>query len=102
MFDEKLLDGRSFGELNQGLDYVLERIKKIEDGLSDDEDDPRLDMLYVLANKIVMRMDSLIREYGRSHPEALAPWEKVMESYEERFSKYTDFFLEENTLLDSE
>lgn len=102
MFDYKLLDRMSFSELNQSLDYVLERIGKIEDEISEEEDDPRLDMLYVLANKIVMRMDSIIREHGRSNPEALAQWRKVMEGYEERFEKYTDFFLEEETLLDSE
>lgn len=102
MFDEKLLDRMNFSELSQSLDYVLERIGKIEDGLSEGEDDPRLDMLYVIANKIIMRMDSIIREHGRSHPEALAQWEKVMDGYEERFGKYTDFFLEEDTVLDFE
>ncbi len=102
MFDEKLLDRMNFGDLNQSLDYVLERIGNIEDGLSEGEDDPRLDMLYVLANKIVMRMDSIVREYSRSNPEALVQWRKVMDGYEERFDKYTDFFLEEDTLLDSE
>jgi hypothetical protein len=102
MFDEKLLDGMNFGELNQGLDYVLERIGKIQDGLSKGEDDPRLDMLCVIANKIVMQMDAIVREHGDSYPEALAQWTKVMEGYEERFGKYTDFFLEEDTLLDFE
>ena len=32
MFDETLLDRMNFGDLNQALDYVLERIGKIEDG----------------------------------------------------------------------
>jgi hypothetical protein len=100
MFDEKLLDRMNFGELNQSLDYVLERIEKIEDGLPEGEDDPRLDLLYVIANKIVMRMDSIVREHGGAHPEALAQWIKVMDGYEERFAKYTDFFLEEDILLD--
>jgi hypothetical protein len=90
----------NFGELNQSLDYVLERIGEIEDDLSEDEDDPRLDMLYVLANKIIMRMDSVIREAGS--PEALAQWNKAVEGYEERFEKYADILLEEDTLLDSE
>jgi hypothetical protein len=102
MIDDKLLDRMNFGELNQSLDYVLERIGKIEDELSEDEDDPRLDMLYVLANKIVMQMDSIVRENSRSNPEAFVQWSKVMNGYEERFDKYTDFFLEEDTLLDAE
>ena len=102
MFDEKLLDRMNFGDLNQSLDYVLERIGRIEDELAEGEDDPRLDRLYVLANKIVMRMDSIVREYGRSCPEVLAQWDKAMDGYEERFGKYADTLLEEDTLLDFE
>ena len=49
MFDEKLLDSMNFSELNQSLDYVLERIEKIEDGLSEGEYDSLLDMLCVIA-----------------------------------------------------
>jgi hypothetical protein len=90
----------NFGDLHQSLDYVLERIGEIEDELSEGEDDPRLDMLYVLANKIITRMDSIVRESGS--PKALAQWNKVMEGYEERFERYADTLLEEDTLLDSE
>ena len=100
MFDEKLLNRMNFGDLNQSLDYVLEKIGEIEDELSEGEEDPRLDMLYVLANKIVMRMDSIVRESGS--PESLAQWSKVMDGYEERFEKYADILLEEDTLLDFE
>ena len=100
MFDENLLDRMNFGDLDQSLHYVLERIGKIEDDLSEGEDDPRLDMLYVLADKIITRMNSIVREYGRSSPEVLAQWNKVMDGYEERFDKYADTFLEEDTLLD--
>jgi hypothetical protein len=100
MFDEKLLDRMNFGDLNQALVYVLEKIGEIEDELSEGEDDPRLDMFYVSANKIIMRMDSIIREHGS--PEALTQWNKAKEGYEERFSKYADTLLEEDTLLDSE
>jgi hypothetical protein len=101
MFEEKL-DRMSFGDLNESLDYVLEKIKQIEAELDEGEDDPRLDMLYVVANKIITRMDAIMREHGRSHPEALAQWNKVMEGYEERFEKYADTLLEEDTLLDFE
>jgi hypothetical protein len=100
MFDEKLLSRMSFSDLSQSLDYVLERIGGIEDELSEGEDDPRLDMFYVLANKIIMRMDSLVRESGS--PEVLAQWEKTMSGYEERFEKYADTLLEDDTLLDLE
>ncbi len=100
MFDEKILDSMNFGQLNDALEHVIERIDKIEGGLSEGQDDSVLDMLCVIANKIVVRMDAIVREYGRDHPEALAQWRKVMDGYEERFAKYTDFFLEEDTLLD--
>lgn len=100
MFNEELLDRMNFGDLNESLDYVLESIGKLEDELSEDEDDPRLDMFYVLANKIVVRMDSIVRESGC--PEALAQWKKVMDDYEDRFEKYADTLLEEDTLLDLE
>jgi hypothetical protein len=100
MFDEKLLDRMNFSELNQSLEYVIERIEKIEVVLSEGEDDSRLDTLCVIGNKIIMRMDAIVREYGRSHPEVLAQWKKAMDGYEERFAKYTDLFLQDDTLLD--
>jgi hypothetical protein len=99
MIDAKLLDRMDFGDLNQSLDYVLEKIGQIEDELPEGGDNPRLDMLYVLANKIVMRMDSIVRAHGRSSPEALAQWKKMMAGYEQRFEKYADILLEEDTLL---
>lgn len=100
MFDETLLDHMNFGELNQALDYILERIEDIEDDLPEGEDDPRLDMFYGIANKIITRMDSIVREHCRSSPEALAQWNKAMEGYEKRFDRYADTLLEEDTLLD--
>ena len=102
MFDEKLLNNMNFGDLNQALDDVLERIGEIEGALSDGEDDPRLDMLYGLANKIVTRMDAIVREHGHPSREALAQWNRQMDSYEKHFEKYEDTLLEENTLLDFE
>lgn len=88
MFDEKLLDGMTFGELNQALDYVLERMGQFEGERAEGEDDPRLDVLYVFANKIVRKMDAIVRESGP--PEAIAQWNKVMAGYDEHFKKYTD------------
>lgn len=102
MFDEKLLDRMNFGDLNESLHYVLEKIGEVEDELDEGEDDPRLDMFYVLANKIITRMDSIMREVGPSHPEALAQWNNVMKGYEVRFEQYADALLEEDTLLDFE
>lgn len=100
MFDETILDRMSFNELSQSLEHILARMDKIKEGLPEDEDDPRLDMLCGVANKIVRRMDSIVREPGSFSPEALAQWEKVMEGYEEHFTKYTDTFLDDDTLVD--
>ena len=100
MIDEKIFDRMSFGELNQALDYVLEKIGQIEDELAEGEDDPRLDMLYGVANKIVRRMDAIVREHG--NPKALAQWTEVMADYQEHFAQYEDILLEEDTLLDFE
>jgi hypothetical protein len=102
MFDEKILDGRSFDELRQALDFVRERIDKIEEELADGEDDLRLDALYTVANIIVKRMDSLVREYAREHPGNFAQWAKVIRDYEVQYDKFTDAILEDDTLLDVE
>ena len=100
MIDEKLLDSMNFGELSEALDYTLETMGKIEDERSEGEDDPRLDMLLVVANKIVMQMDAIIRESG--NPAALAQWNQAKGGYEEHFQKYKATYLKEDTLLDSE
>jgi hypothetical protein len=100
MFDEKTLDGRSFDELRKALDFVLERIGKIEEELLDGEDDLRLDRLYTVADVIIKRMDSLVREFAREHPGDFSQWGKVMRDYEVRYDKFTDAILEDDTLLD--
>ena len=102
MFDETFLDGRTFGELNRALHIVRERIDEIEEELSDGEDDLRLDGLHTIANSIVKRMDSLVREYARDHPGDFTQWGKMIREYEARYDKYTDRILEDDTLLDLE
>lgn len=101
MLDEKL-DRMNFGDLNDALDHVLDRIGKFEAELAEGEDDPRLDMLYCVANKIVVRMDAIIRAHGHASPKLLAQWNRQMAGYKERFQKYEDILLEEDTLLDFE
>jgi len=88
MFDVKLLDGMSFRELGDTLGQVLEKMDEVSAELSEGEDDPRLDMLMVIANQIIVRMDSIIRDYGRSHPEVLDQWNRATDGYEERFKQY--------------
>jgi hypothetical protein len=102
MFDEKLLDGRSFDELRNALDFVLERIRKLEEELSDGEDDVRLDRLYAVADIIIRRINSLLREFAREHPGDFTQWDKVIRDYEVHYDKYTDAILEDDTLLDFE
>ncbi len=98
MIDEKILDQMNFGELNQALEYVIEKIDTMQAERAEGKEHPAIDMLCVFANKIIMRMDTIVREFN--NPEALAQWNKVMEGYEEHFEKYTDFFLEDDTILD--
>jgi hypothetical protein len=99
MFDEKSLEGMTFGELNDALEYVLDRLDQIQDERTKGEDDPRLDMLIVMANKIIMEMDAIMREQSHAYPEALAQWNKVAEGYKEHFAKYADTYLKEDPLL---
>ncbi|HYO91809.1 MAG TPA: hypothetical protein VEQ40_09240 [Pyrinomonadaceae bacterium] len=100
MFDEKLLDSMNFGELSEALDYVLGKIGKIEDEIGKGIDDPRIDMLFILANKIIMQMDAIIR--ASSNPKAIAQWDKTMAGYREGFKTYKDILQKEGTQPDSE
>jgi hypothetical protein len=102
LFDETILDGRSFDELREALDFVLERIGKIEEELSDGEDDLRLDGLYTVTDIIIKRMDSLVRECARESPGNFVQWGEVMRDYEVHYDKYTDAILEDDILLDFE
>ena len=99
----KLLDRMSFQDLTKCLDYVLEKIKTIEDQVGRDADDPRLDRLYLTANKIIVRMNELVQQ-GSVTPSAenLAVWNKQMPKYQQGYEKYLDTFQDEDTLFDSE
>lgn len=91
MFDVKLLDRLSFGDLSEMLSHVLERMDELADARAEGEDDPRVDALMVIANQIIVRMDSIIREHG--NPEALEQWNRANNGYAERFKQYTDTYL---------
>ena len=90
MFDVKMLDRLNFGQLGEALDQVMTRMDEVKDAAPDDEDNPQLDMLYVIANQIIERMDSIMRDYARSHPEVLDQWGPVMKAYKEGFTNYSD------------
>jgi hypothetical protein len=102
MFDEKILDGRTFDELRRALNLIRERIDKIEDELEEGEDDLRLDAFYTIANSIIRRMDAIVREFARDNPGDFSRWDNVMRGYEAHYDKYTDSILEDDTLLDLE
>lgn len=93
MFDVKLLDHLNFGALGDALSHVLEKMDEIEAELSEDEGDPRIDILLVIANQIFVRMDSIVRDYGRSHPEVLDQWSRAAGGYGERFKQYARTYL---------
>jgi hypothetical protein len=38
-------------------------------------------------------MDSIMREYGRSHPEVLDQWNRAADGYAERFKEYSQTYL---------
>lgn len=99
MFDEKTLDGRRINELLQALDFVMERMDKIEEE-SDGEDGPRLDGLIGVADLIVKRLRPLVREAARDDPVALATWDGVVRAYERSFERYDDAILSDDVLID--
>ena len=98
----KMLDRMSFQELTKCLDYVLEKIKTIEDQVGRDADDPRLDRLYLTAHKIIVRMNALVQEGSvPSSAENLAVWNQQMPGYEQDYQKYLDTFQDEDILFDT-
>ena len=97
MFDVKMLDRMNFGDLGDTLGHVIEKIDELEAELSEGEDDPRIDLLMVIANQIVVRMDSIVREHG--NPELLAQWSSAAGGYRERFKQYAQTYLKEGVPL---
>ena len=89
-----------FKDLAECLDYVLDQIGRIEDEIPKGQDDPRLDFLYVAANKIIVRMNTLVQERGDSSNEQIAHWNKLIPKYEKDYEKYTDTFLDDDIVLD--
>jgi hypothetical protein len=93
MFDVNLLDRMNFGDLGETLGYVLERMDALAAAGADDDDDPRMDVLLVIANQIFKRMDSIVRDYAQSHPEVLEQWSQAAVGYEEQFKQYSKTYL---------
>jgi hypothetical protein len=98
--DYTKLDHMSFHDLNECLEYVLKQIRRVEDEIPKGQEDPRLDLLYAAANKIIQRMNSVVQQGGFSS-EDRAKWNKLMPKYEQDYEKYTDTFLDDDIVLDS-
>lgn len=98
MFDEKHLDGLSFHELRQGLDFVHERMNKIAE--ETDHDDPRIDRLLSVADLILRRMDEIVRTYSNDETGSIALWKKQMRDYYRHHDQYADAILEDDLLED--
>jgi hypothetical protein len=98
--DYRKLDRMSFHDLNECLGYVLNQIRHIKDEIPKGQDDPRLDLLYVAANKIITRMNSIVQQGGFSSDDR-TKWNKLMPKYEQDYEKYTDTFLDDDIVLDS-
>lgn len=99
MFDVNLLDRLSFSELNETLGQVLEKMDQLAKEGSADEDDSRHDALLVIANQIIERMNSMIRDNNLNSPELLDQWNRVSKSYREGFKNYTRTYLKEGVPL---
>ena len=99
MFDVNLLDRMNFGDLGKMLDQILEKLKQLGEEGSADEDDPRHDMLLVIANQIIVRMDSIIRDNVLDSPELLDQWRRVTGEYRKGFKNYARTYLKDGVPL---
>ncbi|MFL6334872.1 MAG: hypothetical protein ACJ754_16285 [Pyrinomonadaceae bacterium] len=99
MFDVNSLDRLNFGDLGRALERVLEQKNQLAEERSEDEDDPRSDVLLVIANQIILRMDSIIREHGLNSPELLDRWNRQTKELQEEFDKYARTYLKEGVPL---
>ena len=98
----ELLNRMGFHDLTECLDYVLEKIKTIEDEVGRDADDLRLDRLYFTANKIIVRMNALVKQGSvRPSAETMAVSNELMPKYEKGYERYLDTFQDEEILIDS-
>jgi 6-pyruvoyl-tetrahydropterin synthase len=93
VFDVNLLDRMNFGDLRKTLDHVLEKMDQLKEEGSDDEDDPRYDALMVIANQIIERMDSVIRDNVVDSSEILDQWKRQTEEYRKGFKDYVRTYL---------
>ena len=97
------LDRMGFHDLTECLDFVLEKINTIEAEVGKDADDPRLDRLFLVANKIIVRMNALVQQGNvPASAEHLSDWKKQIPEYEEGYQKYLDTFQDEEILFDTE
>ncbi len=100
--DYTKLDRMGFNDLRECLEFVLEKITTIEDEVGKDADDPRLDRLFLTANKIIVRMNALVQNGSvPTSAENLAEWNKQMPGYERGYQKYLDTFQDEEILIDT-
>jgi hypothetical protein len=89
----------SFGDLGKTLDHILEELERLDEEGPAGEDDPRHDMLMVIANQVIVRMDSIIRENVVDSPELLDQWKRQNEEYRKGFKDYARTYLKEGVPL---
>ena len=100
--DYKMLDRMGFHALTECLDFVLEKIQTIEDEVGKDSYDPRLDRMYLVSNKIIVRMNTLVQQGSvPTSAENLAVWNQQIPEYGKSYEKYLDTFQDEEILFDS-
>ncbi|HEX7957561.1 MAG TPA: hypothetical protein VF508_11495 [Pyrinomonadaceae bacterium] len=81
---------------------VLDKIDRISDETPEGEEDPRLDMLVAIADRVVRRMNALVRECPPHDPALLAQWNEDMRRYDAHHETYSDIILQDDTLVDIE
>jgi hypothetical protein len=99
VFDVNSLDRLNFGDLGRTLERVLEKMNQIAEERSEDEDDPRTDVLLVIANQIILRMDAIIRDHGLNSPELLDQWNRQTKELQKEFDKYARTYLKDGVPL---
>lgn len=99
MFDVNLLDRMNFGELAKTLDHLREEMRQLHEDGAAGEDDPRHDMLLVIANQVIVRMDSIVGDNVVEPPELHAQWKRQTEEFRRTFKDYARTYLKDGVPL---
>jgi hypothetical protein len=89
----------NFGDLGKALDQILDKLEQLKEERSAGEDDPRQDVLLVIANQIIVRMDSIVRDNVVDSSESIDLWKRQTDEYRKAFKDYARTYLREGVPL---